>query len=32
MSKIKMIATWVGIVGGGIAFFFFSLYLVDFMR
>jgi len=32
MSKIKLIATWVSIIGGGIAFFFFSLYLVDFMR
>jgi hypothetical protein len=32
MSKIKQIAAWIGIIGGGIAFFFFSLYAVDFMR
>ena len=32
MSKIKQIAIWIGILGGGIAFFFLSLYAVDFMR
>jgi len=25
MSKIKQIAAWIAIIGGGIAFFFFSL-------
>ena len=32
MSKTKQIAAWIAILGGGIAFFFFSLYIVDFMR
>ena len=32
MSKTKQIATWITILGGGITFFFFSLYAVDFMR
>jgi hypothetical protein len=32
MSKTKQIVAWIAILGGGIAFFFFSLYAVDFMR
>jgi hypothetical protein len=32
MSKIKQIAAWIAVLGGGIAFFFFSMYAVDFMR
>ncbi|EGP93325.1 hypothetical protein MY1_0560 [Nitrosarchaeum koreense MY1] len=32
MSKIKQIIAWIAILGGGIGFFFFSLYAVDFMR
>jgi len=32
MSKTKQIAAWIAILGGGIAFFFFSLHAVDFMR
>jgi len=32
MSKIKKILSWIGIIGGGIAFFFVSQLLVDFMR
>ena len=32
MSKIKQIAAWIGIIGGGIAFFFFSIFLTDVMR
>jgi len=32
MSTIKKIISWIAVLGGGIAFFFFSLYAVDFMR
>mgnify|MGYP001601927900 FL=1 len=32
MSKTKQITAWIAVIGGGIAFFFFSLYAVDFMR
>jgi len=32
MSKIQQIGAWVGIIGGGIAFFFFSMYAEDFFR
>ncbi len=32
MSKIKQIAAWVAIIGGGIAFFFFSIEMAEFMR
>ena len=32
MSKPKQIAAWVAIIGGGVGFFFFSQFLVDFMR
>jgi len=32
MSKIKQIIAWIAILGGGVGFFFFSLYAVDFMR
>ena len=32
MSKIKQIAAWIGIIGGMIAFFFFSQFMVDVMR
>jgi len=32
MSKIKQAAIWVGIIGGGIAFFFFSIEMAEFMR
>jgi len=32
MSKIKQIAAWIAVLGGGVAFFFFSLYAVDIMR
>jgi len=32
MSKIKQAAIWVGIIGGGIGFFFFSIEMADFMR
>ena len=32
VSKLQQIGAWVGIIGGGIAFFFFSLYAEDFFR
>jgi hypothetical protein len=32
MSKAKQIAVWVGIIGGGIGFFFFSIEMAEFMR
>jgi hypothetical protein len=32
MSKIKKIIAWVSIIGGGIAFFFFSQYAAELMR
>ena len=32
MSKTKQIAAWIGIIGGGIAFFFFSIEMAEFMR
>ncbi len=32
MSKLKQIVAWIAVLGGGIAFFFFSMYAVDFMR
>jgi hypothetical protein len=32
MTKIRRIAIWVGIIGGGIAFFFAYGMLADFMR
>jgi len=32
MSKIKQIAIWIGIIGGGIGFFFFSIEAAEFMR
>lgn len=32
MSKIRQIAAWVAIIGGGIGFFFFSQYLAEVMR
>ena len=32
MSRIQKIAAWVGIIGGGIGFFFFSQYLAEAMR
>ena len=32
MSKIKQAAIWVGIIGGGIGFFFFSIEMAEFMR
>lgn len=32
MSKIKQIAAWVAIIGGGIGFFFFSQYMAEVMR
>jgi len=32
MSKIKQIVAWVAIIGGGIAFFFFSQYMAEVMR
>lgn len=32
MSKIKQIAAWIAIIGGGIAFFFFSIEMAEFMR
>jgi uncharacterized membrane protein YdjX (TVP38/TMEM64 family) len=32
MSKIKKIVSWIGIIGGGIAFFFLSQLMVEFMR
>jgi len=32
MSKIKQLIAWTAVLGGGIAFFFFSMYVVDFMR
>jgi len=32
MSKIKKIVAWVLIIGGGIAFFFFSQYAAELMR
>ena len=32
MSKLKQIAIWIGIIGGGIGFFFFSIDMAEFMR
>jgi len=32
MSKIKQIIAWVAIIGGGIAFFFFSQFMAEVMR
>ncbi len=32
MSKVKQIAIWVGIIGGGIGFFFFSQIAAEAMR
>jgi hypothetical protein len=32
MSKIKQILSWIGIIGGGIAFFFVSQFMVEVMR
>ena len=32
MSKIKQIAAWVAIIGGGIGFFFFSQFMAEVMR
>ncbi len=32
VSKIKQVAAWVAIIGGGIGFFFFSQYLAEVMR
>lgn len=32
MSKIKQIAAWVAIIGGGVGFFFFSQFLAEVMR
>jgi len=32
MASAKNIAIWVGIIGGGIAFYIFYGYVVDFMR
>jgi hypothetical protein len=32
VSKKQQIAAWVGIIGGGIGFFFFSMYAEDFFR
>ena len=32
MSKIKTIAIWVAIIGGGIGFFFFSQFAAEAMR
>jgi hypothetical protein len=32
MSKTKQIAAWIGIIGGGIAFFFFSQWMTEVMR
>lgn len=32
MTKKQQIAAWIGIIGGGIAFFFFSIEMVEFMR
>jgi len=32
MSKKQAVAAWVGIIGGGIGFFFFSIYAAEAMR
>jgi len=32
MSKKQQIAAWIGIIGGGITFFFFSIEMAEFMR
>ena len=32
MSKSKQIAAWIGIIGGMIGFFFFSIEMAEFMR
>jgi len=32
VSKIQQVGAWIGIIGGGIGFFFFSLYAEDFFR
>jgi pyrroline-5-carboxylate reductase len=32
MSKKQQIGAWIGIIGGGIGFFFFSMYAEDFFR
>ncbi len=32
MSRLQQVGAWVGIIGGGIAFFFFSMYAEDFFR
>ena len=32
MSKIKQVVAWAAMIGGGIAFFFFSIEMAEFMR
>jgi len=32
MSRIQQVVAWVAIIGGGIGFFFFSMYAEDFFR
>jgi hypothetical protein len=32
MSKPKQVVAWIGIIAGGIAFFFFSQWMTDVMR
>jgi hypothetical protein len=32
MSRIKQIIAWVALIGGGIAFFFFSIWAAEVMR
>jgi len=32
MSKIQAVGAWIAIIGGGIGFFFFSMYAEDFFR
>jgi hypothetical protein len=32
MTRAKQIAAWIAIIGGGIAFFFFSQYAAEVMR
>jgi len=32
MSKKQQVGAWIGIIGGGIGFFFFSMYAEDFFR
>ena len=32
MTKLKQVAAWIAIIGGGIGFFFFSIEMAELMR